>query len=477
MSKKNLLPPKTGDLSDWYTTVIQLADMCDYGPVKGTVILKPYAFALWERVQEVMNVEIKKKGVGNAYFPLLIPMSLLEKEANHVEGFAPELAVVTHGGGQKLEENLAIRPTSETIMYNSYSKWVQSWRDLPILINQWNNVVRWEVRTMPFLRTSEFLWQEGHTAHATHEEATEMQLWAINMYAKIYRDYFAIDGYVGYKSQSEKFAGADQTLTFESLMPSGKALQSCTSHDLGQNFSKTFDISFQNKQGETDYAWQTSWGFSTRSLGGLILVHGDDNGLRIPPMMASIQTVVVPVKADDSELVEYCNEVAANLIAKGISSKVDDRDDESFGYRLNKWEVKGVPLIIKVGAKEIEAKQVTIKNRFNGNEQSVDFAQVEKIAGEMLSQTQSEMLAYSSNLTKENTREAKTYDEFKQIIAEHKGFVKVYWNDDPTIEATIKQETKATSRCRPIDQKDNPEGIDFYTGKPASQYWIFALSY
>ncbi|MEI7632029.1 MAG: proline--tRNA ligase, partial [bacterium] len=371
MSSKKLLPPKTGDLSDWYTSVIALADLADYGPAKGTMIIRPYGYAIWERVVSELDAEIKLKGVDNAYFPLFIPMSLLQKEADHVEGFAPELAVVTHGGGEELEEKLVVRPTSETIMYQSYSKWVQSWRDLPILINQWNNVVRWEKRTMPFLRTSEFLWQEGHTAHATHSEAEEMQMWGIKTYAKIYRDFFAMDGYEGYKSKSERFAGADNTLTYESLMPSGKALQACTSHDLGQNFSRPFDISFQDKEGVMQNVWQTSWGFSTRSIGGLVLAHGDDNGLRLPPKLAPIQVIIVPVKPQDSGLVEYCKKLYDALNGQ-VRVKIDMRDDESFGYRLNKWEVKGVPLIFKIGNKEAEAGQVTAKRRFDGIDVAID---------------------------------------------------------------------------------------------------------
>jgi len=475
MNSKKLLPPKTGDLSDWYTSVIALADLADYGPAKGTMIIRPYGYAIWERIVAELDAEIKLKGVDNAYFPLFIPMSLLQKEADHVEGFAPELAVVTHGGGEELEEKLVVRPTSETIMYQSYSKWVQSWRDLPILINQWNNVVRWEKRTMPFLRTSEFLWQEGHTAHATHTEAEEMQMWGINTYAKIYRDFFAMDGYEGYKSESERFAGADNTLTYESLMPSGKALQACTSHDLGQNFSKPFDISFQDKEGVMQNVWQTSWGFSTRSIGGLVLAHGDDNGLRLPPKLAPTQVIIVPVKPQDSVLIEYCKKLH-DALKDQVRVKIDIRDDESFGYRLNKWEVKGVPLIFKIGNKEAEAGQVTAKRRFDGIDVAFDASEVLSATLAQLSDIQDTMLKASQQHLQAETREAKNYDEFKAILKEHRGFVKVYWNDDAVIEKQIKDETKATSRCKPLKLQGGT-GIDFMTGKPAKDVWLFAQSY
>lgn len=475
MSNKKLLPKKSENISDWYTTILRLADLADYGPAKGSMIIKPYGYALWETVQDSMNPMIKKHGVQNAYFPLLIPMSLLEKEAAHVEGFAPELAVVTHGGGEKLTEPLVVRPTSETIMYNAYSKWIGSWRDLPLQMNQWNNVVRWEKRTMPFLRTSEFLWQEGHTAHATHEEAIDTQHWAMDMYAEIYRDYFAMDGYVGYKSTSERFSGADNTMTFEAMMPNGKALQACTSHDLGQNFSKPFEISFQSKDGVEEFVWQTSWGFSTRSLGGLILAHGDDNGLVLPPKMAPIQVVVIPIK-DDSAQKAYAEEVATTLDAAGVRVLADVADYERFGFKMNKWEVKGVPLLIKLGDTEVADGTLTIKARYNAEEKIIAKADVATTVTNWLVAIQAGMLAGSREQLAENTREAKTYDEFKELLDTHKGFIKVYWNDDPKTEAAIKEETKATSRCKITSDSDAP-GVDFYTGEPASEVWLFGQSY
>lgn len=471
---KKLLPSKTESPSEWYTTLVQIADLADYGPAKGTMILKPYGYALWEAVQNKMNPLIKERGVGNAYFPLFIPMSLLEQEAEHVEGFAPELAIVTIGGGEELEERLAVRPTSETIMYQSYAKWIQSYRDLPVQMNQWNNVVRWEKRTMPFIRTSEFLWQEGHTAHATHEEAVDMQKWAIGMYAKVYRELFAMDGYVGYKSTSERFAGADNTLTFEALMPSGKALQACTSHDLGQNFSRAQNISFLDKSGELQQVWQTSWGFSTRSIGGLILTHGDENGLVLPPHIAPIQVTIIPVKTDP-EIIEYCKSIEKSMKEAGIRVVFDERDDESFGYKINKWEVKGVPLIAKIGAKEREASRVTMQARYGGEERQVKFTEIPDVAIEWLESIHDDMLEGNRAYLAKNTRKANNYEEFKNILRENRGFIEVYWNDDVEVEKRVKEETKATSRCRL--ENDGSTGVDFVTGKPANERWIFAQSY
>ncbi len=470
---KSLLPNKKEQPAEWYTKVMQLADLADYGPVKGTMIFKPYGYALWENVQNAIDPLIKARGIGNAYFPLLIPMSFLEKEKSHVEGFAPELAVVTHGGGEKLEEPLAVRPTSEAIMYNSYAKWIQSWRDLPMQMNQWCNAMRWEKRTLPFLRTSEFLWQEGHTAHASHEEAIDTQKWAMDMYASVYRDYFALDGYQGQKSTSERFAGADDTLTFEILMPSGKALQSCTSHDLGQNFAKAFDIKFQAQDATEQFVWQTSWGFSTRSIGGLIMAHGDDNGLVLPPNLAPIQVVIVPVRPEEKQL-EYCNELLQTLKKAGIRTEVDSRDDERFGFKLNKWEVKGVPIILKIGDQEVDNQQVSAKRRDNGSEEQFPGGELVVKTQEILENIQSSLLEKSKQEHKAGTREAKDYNEFKAILAEHRDFIKVYWNDSPEVEARIKAETKAVSRCKIAAGQS---GADFYTGEPASDVWLFAQSY
>ena len=472
MSKEQI-PSKTEKPSEWYTTVIRLADLVDYGPAKGTMIIKPYGYAIWELVQEALNERIKAHGVGNSYFPLFIPMSFLEKEKHHIDGFAPELAVVTHGGGEELEEPLVVRPTSETIMYNSYANWIHSWRDLPMMMNQWNNVVRWEKRTTPFLRTSEFLWQEGHTAHATHEEAIEMQKWAMDQYADIYRNYFAIDGYVGYKSQAERFAGAADTLTYEAIMPSGKALQSCTSHDLGQHFSKVFDISFQDKEGKNALVWQTSWGLSTRSIGALILAHGDDNGLNLPPKIAPIQVAVVPIKLDGPTF-DYSKKIVEQLIDMGVRVVLDERDDESFGFKINKWESKGVPVIFKLGQREAEADTISYRRRDTLEDGSFTHDEMTEFIPELLDSIQKDMLEQSTKFRDENTRVATNYQEFKDILKNHKGFVKVHWNDNPEIEAKIKEETKATSRLRLAETSD---GVDFYTGEKTKNVWLFAQSY
>lgn len=474
MSKKKLLPNNIEQPAEWYTQVVRLAELADYGPTKGTMIVRPYGYGIWELVQAAFDKMIKDYGVENAYFPLFIPMSFIEKEASHVEGFAPELAVVTHGGGKELEEPLVIRPTSETIINDSFSKWVQSYRDLPIKLNQWCNVVRWEKRTLPFLRTTEFLWQEGHTVHRTHEEAKEMQLYAMECYAKLYREYFALDGYVGRKSKMETFAGADETLTYEMMMPSGKALQSCTSHDLGQNFAKAFDTKFLDDDGEEKLVWQTSWGISTRSIGGLIVGHGDENGLIVPPKLAPIQVVIVPVD-NSEEVLNYCKQVETKLKSANIRAKVDDRDDERFGFKLNKWEVKGVPLALKIGKAEVEDKAVSVKRRDSGEELKLSLGNLSAEVEQILDDIQKDLLKKSTKLKEENTREAKDYEEFKQILKEHKGFVKVFWNDNSDIEKKIKEETMAVSRC--LISEGESGGVDFYTGESSKTVWLFAQAY
>lgn len=472
MSKK-LLPNKSTQPAEWYTKVIELAELSDYGPSKGTMIIRPYGYAIWENIQKALDEMIKDYGVENAYFPIFIPMSYIQKEKSHVEGFAPELAVVTYGGGQELEEPLVIRPTSETIINASFSKWVQSYRDLPVMVNQWSNAVRWEKRTLPFLRTTEFLWQEGHTVHRTHEEAKEMQRYAMDCYAKLYREYFALDGYVGRKSKMETFAGADETLTYETMMPSGKALQSCTSHDLGHNFAEAFDTKFQDENGDDQLVWQTSWGLSTRSIGGLIVGHGDDNGLIIPPKLAPIQVVIVPVEVTE-ELIAYCKDLESNLKDAGIRAKIDSRDDERFGFKLNKWEVKGVPIALKIGKAEMDTSSVTAKRRDTGEESNLTIDKLSVGLIDLLDLIQSDLLAKSTRLKEENTREVSNYDEFKKVLKEHKGFIKVFWNDNSEVEKVIKTETMAVSRCL-IEEEVG--GTDFYTGEPSSTVWIFAQAY
>lgn len=472
---KRDLPLKSEDLSEWYNKVVLLAELADYGPAKGTIIYRPYGYALWERVQQEMDVRIKAKGVQNAYFPLLIPESLLKKEESHVEGFSPELAVVTIGGGEELGERLVIRPTSETIMYEAYARWIHSWRDLPVLINQWNNVVRWEKRTMMFIRGSEFLWQEGHTAHATHDESKEMQFWAMRMYESLYRDFFALPGYLGWKSQSEKFAGADSTLTYESLMPEGKALQSCTSHDLGQNFSKAFGISFQNEAGKEEFVWQTSWGFSTRSLGGLIMTHGDDGGLVLPPMLAQYQVALIPIRLE-SESNEYIERITTDFSAADIRYVLDDRDSESLGSKINKWELKGVPVRLEVGQKELSRGVVTAVRRDTGEKSEFSLETVVSDLQKLLVTIQNDLLAKAEAFLKSHTFVVDSYEAFKTQLETERGFIKAHWCEDASCEAAIKEETKASTRCLPYDAPEE-RGVCVRCGKPSSHRWVFGLAY
>lgn len=473
--QKRFIPKKSQNISEWYNAVVLQAELADYGPSKGTMIIRPYGYAIWELVQKALDEKIKAKGVTNAYFPLFIPESFLKKEKEHVKGFAPELAVVTIGGGKELEERLIVRPTSETVMYDAYSRWISSWRDLPVLINQWNNVVRWEKRTYMFLRTTEFLWQEGHTAHATHEEAWEMVLWAMNAYEEVYRDYFAMVGYKGLKSGAEKFAGAGNTISFETLMPDGKALQSCTSHDLGQNFAKVFNIQFQDKDGQLKHVWQTSWGFSTRSIGGLILAHGDDNGLRLPPNLAPYQVVIIPVKAD-SVLVIKCREYSDRLGVAGVRVLVDDREDETLGYKINKWELKGVPIRLELGANELAENTLTLVRRDNGEKVKIPADNIINVIKMTLVSIQSGMLAESQKFLEENTAHLDNYEEFKAVMVGSRGFIKAHWCEDAKCEAKIKAETKATTRCKLLDEKEE-SGKCIYCGAPSRYQWVFGQSY
>lgn len=479
---KKHLTKKSQNVSQWYLDVIDQAELADYGPAKGTMIIRPYGYAIWENIQKALDQEIKLSGATNAYFPLFIPSSLFNKEKEHVEGFAPETAVVTIGGGEKLVDPLIVRPTSEMIMYEAYARWISSWRDLPMVINQWNNVVRWEKRTYPFLRTSEFLWQEGHGAYATKEENWQRVLWGIETYAQIYREFFAIEGVVGRKSESEKFAGADVTLAFESIMPDGKVLQSCTSHDLGRNFSQALGITFQDKEGKNQYVWQNSWGFTTRSIGSLVLVHGDDNGLILPPKLAPIKLVIIPVLGKkDEEVLRYCQKIKAKLedIVSEYPGKVEIYADseKSFGWKINEAEIKGIPVRLEVGTREIEEKTVTLCFRLPGMEKKlVRFEDLpEKLEG-ILKQIQDKMLGNSRSFLEENTYRAKTYDEFKKIMKSTRGFIKAFWCEDPKCEASIKNETKATTRLKELNaKKQNAKCI--YCGKKAEFEWYFAQAY
>lgn len=476
MFEKKELKKKSENISDWYTDVVAKAELADYGPARGTMVIRPYGYAIWENVMQTLDAMFKANGVQNAYFPLFIPYSLLQKEKEHVKGFSPELALVTVGGGEELAEPLAVRPTSETIMYEMYGKWIHSWRDLPMVINQWNNVVRWEKRTYPFIRTSEFLWQEGHGAHATHEESKDLVMDALGWYRSVYEDYFAIPVIAGRKSESEKFAGASATFTLEALMPDGKALQGCTSHDLGQNFSKAQDISFQDKVGKNEFVWQNSWGFSTRTLGALFMVHGDDNGIVLPPKIAPTQVVIVPIQSEDKELLDYCQDLQSELEKSEVRVKVDDREGWTPGRKFNDWEVKGVPIRFEVGKNELEKKTITVARRDTGEKFEIDRAHAVTETQKVLDQIQKDLYDRAKKFLDDNTHEVHSYDEFKKVMESDKGFIKAFWCEDEQCEAKIKEETKATTRCLPLDQKEE-EGKCIYCDKMSKHRWVFAQAY
>ena len=475
--EKKEITKKSEDLSRWYTDVIIKAELADYAPVKGSMVFRPYGYAIWENIQKILDKKIKEGGVENAYFPLFIPESFLRKEKKHIEGFSPELAVVTIGGGKELEEKLVVRPTSETIIYDMFAKWVKSWRDLPLMVNQWCNVVRWEMRPRLFLRTTEFLWQEGHTAHSTHKEAIEETFWALKMYVNLYRDFFAIDGIYGKKSEKEKFPGAEETYTYEMMMPDTKSVQGCTSHDLGQNFSKVFDISFFDKNKNKEFVWQTSWGLSTRSIGALIMEHGDDSGLIIPPKLAPIQIVIIPIfhkEEDKREIMENIKIIEDKL--KEFKIKVDSREEYSVGWKFNEWELKGVPLRIEIGEREIKNKKATLVRRDNMERYNVSFNSLSVEVRRILETIQENLFNRSRNFLKEKTKTVFNYKEFKDIIDNGNGFVKAFWCGNPDCELKIKQETKATTRVLPLNSEQE-EGKCIYCGKKATQKWIFAKAY
>lgn len=483
MSEELKLTPKSKNISKWYLEIVDRAKLADYGPARGTMIIRPYGYAIWENVQKALDEEIKKSGAVNAYFPLFIPNSLFVKEKEHVEGFAPETAVVTHGGGEKLADPLIVRPTSEMIMYESYAKWISSWRDLPMVINQWNNVVRWEKRTFPFLRTAEFLWQEGHGAHATKKENWDRVLWGIKTYEKIYKQFFALDGLIGRKSESEKFAGADDTLPYEILVEGGKVLQSCTSHDLGQNFSKTLGITFQDKDGKEQYVWQNSWGFSTRSIGGLIIGHGDDKGLVLPPKLAPVKAVIIPILGkDDEKILKYCQKIKESL-EKETSEfpgnvEISDNSDKSFGFRVNEAELRGIPVKLVVGGREVQESTVAVSFRLETMEKTMSrVSDLSKNLEKWLVEIQDKMFKKSQQFLKTNTFETENYDEFKKIMKTTKGLIKTYWCEDETCEEKIKEETKATTRLKKLDAKKHSGKKCIYCGKKAEYEWYFAQAY
>ena len=441
------------DFAKWYTDIVIKADLADYTDTKGCIVIKPYGYSIWEKIQEYANEKFKKEGIQNAYFPVLIPESLLNKEKEHVEGFAPEVAWVTIGGQEELEEKLCVRPTSETMFSTMYSKWLTSWRDLPIKLNQWCNVFRWEKETRPFLRSREFLWQEGHTIHETSEEAQALTHRMLDIYGEIIEELLAIPVLKGKKTEKEKFAGAEYTLTVEMLMHDGKALQAGTSHYFGQNFTKPFDIKFQNREGKEEYAYQTSWGISTRLIGGVIMAHGDNRGLKLPPKLAPIQTVIVPIASHKEGVIEKATEIYEKLKQK-YRVKLDTRDQYSTGYKFNDWEMRGVPVRIELGPRDIEQGKAVLVRRDTGEKVQVSLEQMEAKLGELLEQIQENMYQQVLKRTKEKTTIAKNMDEFIKNMEENQGYVKTMWCGKESCEDKIKELTGAHSRCIPFEQED-----------------------
>ncbi len=473
--------PRSEDYSRWYNEVILKAELADYSPVKGCMVIRPYGYALWENIRDQLDQRFKATGHVNAYFPLFIPMSFLEKEKEHVEGFSPELAVVTHGGGKKLEEPLVVRPTSETIINAMYAKWVRSYRDLPILINQWANVVRWEMRTRLFLRTTEFLWQEGHTAHASREEAEEEARRILDLYADFAVNEAAIPVISGMKSEIEKFAGAVWSSTIEAMMGDKKALQAGTSHYLGQNFAKAFGTRFLNKNNELEYVYQTSWGVSTRMVGAVIMVHGDDKGLVLPPRLAPIQVVMVPIwrkDADKQKVLPVARRVYQQLKDAGVRVKLDDRPELSPGFKFNDWEMRGVPVRMEIGPRDVDSDAVMLARRDvpgRDGKQSVSMQGLVASVRQLLVDVQHSLLDRATRFRDSNIYEAKNYDEFKEIIKAG-GFVRAPWAGTSEDELRVKEETKASIRCFPFDA-EGEGGTCFYTGKKAARIAIFGKAY
>lgn len=459
MADDKKLTPRGEDFASWYNELVQRAELADYSPVRGSMVIRPWGYGIWENMQRALDDMFKETGHENAYFPLLIPMSFIEKEKEHVEGFAPELAVVTQAGGKELEEPYVIRPTSETIIYSMYAKWVQSYRDLPILMNQWANVMRWEMRTRLFLRTSEFLWQEGHTAHATAEEAEEETLMILNVYRTFMEDWIGMPPITGLKSESEKFAGAVRSYSCEALMQDNKALQAGTSHFLGQNFARQFDLKFQSEEGHEQYAWNTSWGVSTRLIGGLVMTHGDDNGLIVPPRLAPVQVVIVPILKGDnpSAVLEKVDEIAGRLKAAGVRVKVDARDNLSPGAKYYEWERKGVPFRLEIGPKDLEKGSVALARRVvpEGEKRKTFVPEDQAVADmpELLETFQFELRDAAKARREANTvRGVKTLDELQDALDGGAGFVFTGWNGDPGVEEAVKERTKATIRCLPGEE-------------------------
>src|SRR6187431_2426008 len=461
---------RSEDYSRWYTDVIAAAELADYAPVKGCMIIRPNGYAIWEKMQQALDRMFKETGHQNAYFPMFIPESFLQKEAKHVEGFAPEVAVVTHAGGSKLEEPLVVRPTSETIIWNTYRNWIQSYRDLPLLINQWANVVRWEMRTRLFLRTAEFLWQEGHTAHATKAEAIEESETMMNVYADFAENFMAIPVVKGLKTETERFAGADETYCIEALMQDGKALQAGTSHFLGQNFAKAFDVKFANAEGKQEHVWGTSWGVSTRLMGALVMTHSDDQGLVLPPNLAPIQVVIVPIYKSDEQLDAISNEVDVLVKALrklNISVKFDNRTTQKPGFKFAEWELKGVPVRIAVGPKDLENGTFEVARRDTLVKEVVSKDKITTYISDLLEQIQKDLFEKALNYRNTHITEVNSFDEFKAILDAEGGFVSAHWDGTADTEEKIKELTKATIRCIPLDREEQA-GSCVFTGNPSA---------
>ena len=484
------LPDRSSDFSAWYTQIVNRAGLADYGPVKGTMVIKPYGYQLWENIRDIFDKMIKDTGHVNAYFPLFIPKSFLAKEAEHVEGFAKECAVVTHtrlksddlkgvvvDPESKLEEEIIVRPTSETVIWSMYKKWIQSYRDLPVLINQWANVVRWEMRTRLFLRTSEFLWQEGHTAHSTPEEAEQETVDILELYRELAEDYLAIPVFTGLKTDSEKFAGAERTYCIEAMMGDKRALQAGTSHNLGQNFAKAFDVTFQTKDNKEEFVWATSWGISTRLIGAVILAHGDDKGLRLPPRIAPIQLVIIPIAKNEEEekdLKDYLEPITAAL-KKSKIRVYEDWTNNSPGFKFNEWEMKGVPLRMEVGPRDIKEQKVVLARRDEKSKLFIPKDDVFDNVERLLDNIQLKLITQARDFRDKNTHIVKDYDDFKSIISKG-GFVRCGWDGNSETESKIKQDTKATIRCIPFDE-DPEELTCVLTGQKAKHEVIFAKAY
>jgi prolyl-tRNA synthetase len=466
------------DFSHWYNDVVIQSELADYSPVRGCMVIRPNGYAVWEKMRDILDNMIKETGHQNAYFPLLIPEEFFKKEAEHVEGFSPECAVVTHGGGKKLEEPLMIRPTSETIIYNMYSKWIKSYRDLPVLLNQWANIVRWEMRTRLFLRTTEFLWQEGHTAHSTYEEAEEECLKMLDVYREFAENYMAVPVIKGQKSEKEKFAGALKTYSIEAMMQDKKALQCGTSHNLGQNFAKAFNVRFQTKNGDMEYVWQTSWGVSTRLVGALVMAHSDDQGLVIPPRLAPTQVVIVPIWGDEKENSEIKNLVEKILgeLKNGVSVKADMGDQNSPGWKFNQYELLGVPLRIEIGPKELKSKEVVFVRRDNYQKEKASLINIKEKTKILLDSIQTDIFKKAIKFREENTFHIEDYEKFRDIIDGDGGFIMAHWCGNKTCENIIQEETKAIICTMPFESKIE-NGKCIICGDKSLKRVLFAKSY